>query len=338
VLRRSSTLASSTRDPDDAPAARAVRAGLARKEKSLPPWLLYDAEGSRLYELITQLPEYYPCRAERNILEEHADAIIETAASGSDLPLSVVELGAGTASKSQIVLAAAVRKQGPTTFMAGDISATALRIARERLQREERDVRVRPVLAHHESVLREARTLPGRQLLMFMGSSIGNYDEDDAVQLLAAARASLRDGGVLLLGTDLRKSPAVLVRAYDDSQGVTARFNKNLLVRINREYGGSFDVSRFRHVALWNEAASRVEMHLESSIPQSVGIDGLGLRVAFRSGERIHTESSRKYDDSAVDALLASAGFRRERTFFDREALFAVHLARTSTAFTPSVS
>jgi len=236
----------------------------------------------------------------------------------------------GTADKSQIILGAAVRRQGLTTFMAGDISGAALRVATTRLAREAPHVRVRAVRAPHESVLHEARGLPGRQLLMFMGSSIGNYEDTQAVDLLRAARASLRDGGALLLGTDLRKSPEVLVRAYDDSQGVTARFNKNVLVRINRDLDGHFDVARFRHVALWNETLSRVEMHLESTVAHSVRVDALGLRVDFRRGERIHTESSKKYDEVTVDALLVAAGFRRERTFVDRARLFAVHLARAS--------
>jgi dimethylhistidine N-methyltransferase len=315
---------------DETRVRRAVREGLLCREKQLPPWLFYDEEGSRLYELITELPEYYPCRTERSLLEEHADAIVDAAATGSEQPLSVVEIGAGTATKSQILLGAAVRRQGKTTFMAGDISGAALRLAAARLSREEPNVRLRAVVAHHESVLHEARGLPGRQLLLFMGSSIGNYDDDAAANLLRAARASLREGGALLLGTDLRKNPDVLVRAYDDAQGITARFNKNLLVRINRELGGRFHPSLFRHVALWNESASRIEMHLESTIDQSVRIETLGLQISFRVGERIHTESSKKYDEASVDALLGASGFRRERTFVDGEGLFAVHLARAA--------
>jgi dimethylhistidine N-methyltransferase len=323
----------------DKPRTRhAVRDGLLRPDKVLPTWLLYDEEGSRLYELITELPEYYPCRVERGILQEHADAIVEAAAAGSDQALSVAELGAGTASKSQLVVSAAVRRQGRTTFMPGDISGAALRIAAARLRREEPQVRVRPIRAHHESVLDASRELPGRQLLLFMGSSIGNYDDEAASRLLRAARASLRDGGVLLLGTDLRKSPEVLVRAYDDAQGITARFNKNLLARINRELGGRFDLALFRHVAFWNEGASRIEMHLESTADQCVRIDALGLDVRFRMGERIHTESSLKYDDAMVDALLGVSGFRRERTFVDSERMFAVHLARASAPVTPRAS
>jgi L-histidine Nalpha-methyltransferase len=323
---------------DDTRAGRAVRDGLLRPDKELPTWLLYDEEGSRLYELITELPEYYPCRIERSILEEHADAIVEAAAAGSDQAISVAELGAGTASKSQLVVSAAVRRQGRTTFMPGDISGAALRIATARLRREEPQVRVWPVLADHESVLDASRALPGRQLLLFMGSSIGNYDDEAAARLLCAARASLREGGVLLLGTDLRKSPAVLVRAYDDAQGITARFNKNLLTRINRELGGRFDLTLFRHVAVWNAGASRIEMHLESTMDQAVRIEALGIDVRFRMGERIHTESSLKYDEAMVDALLGVSGFHRERTFVDRDRMFAVHLARASVPVTPRAS
>jgi dimethylhistidine N-methyltransferase len=325
-------------DRDNMRVRSAVRDGLLCHEKALPPWLFYDEEGSRLYELITELPEYYPCRTERRLLEDHAGAIVDAAAAGSDQALSVVEIGAGTASKSQILLGAIVRRQGRTTFMAGDISGAALRLATTRLGREEPNVRVRAVVAHHESVLHEARGLPGRQLLLFMGSSIGNYDDEAAATLLAASRAALREGGALLLGTDLRKSPGVLVRAYDDAEGVTARFNKNLLVRINRELGGRFDPTLFRHVALWNEGASRIEMHLESAVEQTVRIEALGIHVHFRKGERIHTESSKKYDEAMVDALLGASGFRRERTFVDRDGLFAVHLARTAAPVSRRVS
>jgi uncharacterized SAM-dependent methyltransferase len=147
---------------------------------------------------------------------------------------------------------------------------------------------------------------------------------------LARVRASLRIGGALLLGTDLRKSEDVLVPAYDDARGVTAAFNKNVLTRINRELGGTFVLDRFRHVAVWNDEASRIEMHLESTIDQLVAIDALGIEVRFRRGERIHTESSVKYDERMIDAMLGAAGFVREETFYDERRWFAVHVARAA--------
>jgi len=306
----------------------AVRSGLLRADKRLPPWLFYDDEGSRLYERITELPEYYLTRAEWSIFQTHSDRIVAEAARGWTGPLDLAELGAGTATKSLLLVRATVRRQGGTTFMPTDVSAEALAIAAARIEREEPRARVRPVVGHHEHALDAIKTLEQHQLVMFIGSSIGNYEDDEARTLLRAVRSSVRTGGALLLGTDLRKDPRVLVRAYDDAQGVTAAFDKNVLARINRELGGGFDLDAFRHVALWNEARSRIEMHLESLADQTVRIAGLRVDVPFRRGERIHTESSVKYDEAMVDGLLDASGFTREATLLDAEERFAVHLAR----------
>ena len=181
---------------------------------------------------------------------------------------------------------------------------------------------------HHDEALPHIRAIGPRRLVLFIGSSIGNFEDDEALQLLSGVRASLAPGGALLLGTDLRKDPAILIPAYDDARGVTAAFNKNVLARINRELGGAFDLDRFAHVALWNDEKSRIEMHLESLCDQQVEIAALGTEIRFRQGERIHTESSIKYDETRVDGILHAAGFVRERTFTDPEGLFAVHLAR----------
>jgi len=314
-------------DPGSAIAAE-VRRGLLRENKSLSPWLFYDAEGSRLYELITELPEYYPTRTERAILAAHAEDIAARAAHGTDADVHVVELGAGTATKTTLVLAAIVARQGRCQYVPIDVSPSALEEAKARITAELPQVSVRPFIGKHEEAFETIRELGQRRLVLFIGSSIGNFSDNDALALLSGVRRGLAPGGGLLLGTDLKKSPARLIPAYDDARGVTAAFNKNVLTRINRELGGHFDLTTFRHVALWNEATSSVEMHLESAFAQTVAIDALGATVTFREGERIHTESSKKYDDARIDALLGPAGFARERTYTDREGLFAVSFAR----------
>lgn len=308
--------------------ARAVLRGLTATAKWLPPWLFYDERGSALFEEITELPEYYLTRAERSIFERDGVAIITAGFGGGDA--TIVELGAGTAVKTQVLLAAAAGLRGAATYVPVDVSAEALAIAEARLAAEEPRVTVQPWLASHSHAFPHLRTLRGRKVVLFIGSSIGNYDEAEALGLLAGLRAGLGDGDALVLGTDLRKDPAVLVPAYDDAAGVTAAFNKNVLARINRELGGRFDLDRFRHVALWNAAQSRIEMHLESAGDQVVAIEGLRFRVAFRDRERIHTESSVKYDDATIERLLGGAGFRRERTWLDDGGRFAVHLARVT--------
>jgi dimethylhistidine N-methyltransferase len=306
----------------------AVRAGLLAPHKTLPTWLLYDAEGSQLYESITHLPEYYLTRAEKRIFDTQADAIVAAARSGARGLLSIAELGAGAAVKTQVFLGAVVRAQGHASFLAADISRTSLFAAATRIAHEEPGVLVRPLLARHEDALVEIGKEAGRKVVLFLGSSIGNYDDDEARPLLAAIRRSLLPDGLLLLGTDLRKDPAVLVRAYADRAGVTAAFNKNVLARINRELGGRFDLDAFRHVAIWNESDSRIEMHLESLVAQSVRVEALDLTVTFARGERIHTESSVKYDDARARALFSATGFTRVATFTDDKRRVALHLGR----------
>lgn len=311
----------------DTAMAEEVRRGLTAPHKSLPPHLFYDEEGSRLYELITELEEYYPTRTERAILERHSREIVALA-SDAALPLHVVELGAGSAQKTRLVLASVVAAHGPSLYVPVDVSASALSAASARLASELPEVRVQPFVGRHEDAVQTIAGLGPRRLVLFIGSSIGNFEDDDAVRLLRAVRRGLAPGDALLLGTDLKKSPERLVPAYDDARGVTAAFNKNVLCRINRELDADFQLEQFRHVALWNAAASRVEMHLESLIVQEVCIDALELTVRFAKGERIHTESSIKYDTPRVDALLQRSGFAREKSFADDARLFSVHLAR----------
>jgi dimethylhistidine N-methyltransferase len=301
-----------------------VAAGLSRRPRALSPKLFYDAAGSALFDRITELPEYYLTRTERAILQAHAPEMI--AAAGETL--EVVELGAGSASKTGILLAAALRRQLRCRYCPIDVSREALAIAEKRLREQLPGLRVRPLVADYTQTLPLPSRNGHRRLALYLGSSIGNFDPPDAIAVLRRLRRQLRPGDALLLGTDLAKDASVLLPAYDDAQGVTAAFNKNVLARINRELGGDFDLDAFRHVAEWNPRASRMEMYLEGAARQAVTIRDLRLSLEFEAGERIHTENSYKYTLESVESLLAEAGFRRERTWHDQRRWFAAHLAR----------
>jgi L-histidine N-alpha-methyltransferase len=308
--------------------ARAVRQGLVRSPRALPPWLFYDARGSELFEEITRLPEYYLTRAERSILETHADSIVAWASQETQERLHVVELGAGSAVKTGVLLEAVVRRQGRALYLPVDISETALQDATLRLQRELPNVEVRPVAATHEDALPAIRAVGPRRMVLFLGSSIGNYEDKEAIALLQTVSRALAPGAALLLGADRRKDPEVLLPAYDDAAGVTAAFNKNLWVRLNRELCGNFDLDAWKHVAVWNDERSQIEMHLESTRPQEVHLRALGERYTFAEGERVHTESSVKYDRPRIEHILRSAGFEPQQVLTDPEDRFDLHLAR----------
>jgi L-histidine Nalpha-methyltransferase len=308
------------------PIAVEVFTGLTGEPKALSPWLFYDEAGSRLFEEITELPEYYVTRTERQILAEHADEIISAAAGGRDL--SMIELGAGTATKTGLLLNAVVRLQGSVTYYPIDVSQTALDEARSRLEAELPEVTVEPIVADYTEGIRQNSTFHGgRRLVLYIGSSIGNFSPEDAVEVLRGVRAQLSPGDCLLLGTDMVKDAQMLHVAYDDAAGVTARFNMNVLTRINREFEGNFDLRLFRHQARWNAQESRVEMHLESLLPQKVAIRALDLEVRFLSGETIHTENSYKFTDESVLELLTRAGFRLRQQWSDADKWFTVYLA-----------
>jgi dimethylhistidine N-methyltransferase len=303
--------------------AAAVRAGLAKPRKALPPWLLYDETGSALFEEITALPEYYLTRTERAILQGSSDEII----SAAGLPLEIVELGAGSATKTSLLLEALLARQPAALYTPVDVSATALRLAVAELRRFRR-LHVRPILARYPDDLVLPERSAERRLVVFLGSNIGNYDPSEARALLAGVRARLEPGDAFLLGADLAKSPRLLRPAYDDAAGVTARFNLNVLARLNRELGAAFELAHFRHVVKWNAAASRMELYVESTVAQTVPIRALGIKVAFGRGERIHTESSYKLTRSALRRLLVDAGFKPEAKWYDARGWFGLFLAR----------
>lgn len=302
-----------------------VREGLSANPRRLPPRLFYDAEGSALFEEITRLPEYYLTRTEEALLERHAGEMIAAASQGERL--TAVELGAGSARKTVHLLRALVQAQGGGVFVPVDVSPAALELARASVTAAVPGLSVEPLEGRYRIALEALRHRPGRKLVLFIGSSIGNFDPDEALELLRDFRAGLSEGDSLLLGTDLAKDPAILQRAYDDDAGVTARFNKNVLARINRELGGNFDLDAFRHVALWNLERSRIEMHLESTREQDVTIAALDLTVHFAQGERLHTENSYKFDPARVDALLTAAGFSPRQRWTDPPGWFALTLA-----------
>ena len=298
-----------------------VLEGFSRMPKTLPPKLFYDAQGSILFEQITRLPEYYPTRTEAAILTANADDICIRL--GGDV--SVSELGAGTATKTRILLHSLLRRQSSVIYFPLDVSHAALQTAKKALNAEFKLVNVYPHAGDFENLSFLAACPPPR-LVLYIGSSIGNLDHADAISLLKNIARHLSAGDHVLLGVDLVKDRDVLLTAYNDRDRITATFNKNLLARINRELGGKFDLDSFQHIALWNEPAARIEMHLESKHSQHVKIDAFDQTFSFSQGERIHTENSHKYTVERLESMMYSSGFEVEHTWTDPQRWFAVSL------------
>lgn len=296
-----------------------VLTGLARDQKTVPSRWLYDARGSRLFDDITELDEYYPTRTELTILNEQAAAIAE--AIGPDAV--IVEYGAGSLLKVRILLDALER---PKAFVPVDISSEHLKGAADELKSVYGDLDVYPVAADFMDT-NLGSNLPsggGRRAGFFPGSTMGNLLDKDIDSFLRTTREDLGDGACFIIGLDQPKSPDILVPAYDDAKGVTADFNLNLLRRINRELGGNFDLDSFEHEARWNSADSRIEMHLRSLKAQSVEV--AGRIFEFEKGETIHTENSRKIALDRFAKMAESAGWELTRKWTDAKGLFAVVL------------
>ncbi|HET7754187.1 MAG TPA: L-histidine N(alpha)-methyltransferase [Anaeromyxobacteraceae bacterium] len=296
---------------------RDVLEGLSRPQKELPCKWLYDARGSALFERICDLPEYYPTRTELSILERHIGAMAPQLGSGC----AVIEYGSGSGLKTQLLLE---HVRHAACYVPVDISASALADATARLQRRFPALTIAPVrgdFMHPITLPPEARRAQ-RRAVFFPGSTIGNLHRDETVVFLSRARRDCGRGGGLLLGIDLLKDRATLLRAYDDPRGVTAAFDQNLLVRANAELGADFDVDSFRHEARFDERLGRVEMHLVARRDHDVHVGGVTFR--FEAGESIHTESSYKYALTELRALAALAGWRCEQVWTDEQAWFAV--------------
>jgi dimethylhistidine N-methyltransferase len=301
-----------------------VLLGLTSRPKTLPCKLFYDDHGSALFEQITELSEYYPTRTELEILQASSREI----ALASGPAVSIIELGAGTATKTGTLLRAFARQQLRVQYFPVDISSAALAAAQQRVREDCPGAVVRPVIADFSNGFNFLQNIFGRKLVLYLGSSIGNFDGPDAVALLRRVRQRLSPDDALLLGTDMVKPAAILVPAYDDAQGVTAQFNKNILRRINREFAADFDLNSFRHIAEWNPAKSRMEIYLESTRSQVAVLRILGARVKLAAGERIHTENSYKYTLSMVERMLCASGFKLEQTWYDQREWFGLNLAR----------
>ncbi|MGB0618077.1 MAG: L-histidine N(alpha)-methyltransferase [Myxococcota bacterium] len=310
-------------DADQLDFGEAVREGLTGAQKTLPSQFFYDAEGSRLFEEICELPEYYLTRAEAEILERAAPSI---AARLSNIE-TIIELGSGSAIKTEFLLRAFLESRAALRYAPIDVSRAALEESVERLERDHPGLEIHPAVAEYEAGLAALRRLdPGPTLTLWLGSSIGNLTKPAATAFVTRIASGMKAGDRLLIGIDLRKERAVLEAAYDDAAGVTARFDLNLLTRINRELGGGFELDRFRHVVHYDEPSGSVQSFLESQIDQRVKIRNLDLEVALAAGERIHTEDSHKYGPDEIEDLAKSAGLTAEEQIRDAADRFAVSL------------
>jgi dimethylhistidine N-methyltransferase len=303
--------------------AEDVRAGLTKPQKELPSKYLYDDVGSALFEVICVLPEYGLTRADERVLLRNSYEIVQRL----PVPLTVAELGSGSGKKTRWLLKALARRQ-PTAYCPIEISPTALAMCKRELS----DIDAISILGFEREYLEglaevDARRKTGQYLLvLFLGSTIGNFDRPAGLDFLRHIRKSLRPGDGLLLGTDLLKPIPQLLAAYDDSLGVTAAFNLNLLARINRELEADFVLDQFEHLALFNSHARSVEMHLRSKCAQTVTVGAAGFSVRFQEGETIWTESSHKYAKDEIFEMAKDTGFRCDAQWIDREWSFAESL------------
>lgn len=299
---------------------RDVLHGLLSRPKRIPPKYFYDSRGSELFEKICGLPEYYPTRTEFGILRDHAAVITERIGPGATL----IELGSGNSAKARILLDQLPR---PLAYVPIDISQSILLESAEKLSREYPDLPIVPIRADYTGVLDSLDGALGdrpNKVIFFPGSTLGNLEPDEALGFLSGCARLLGTGGRMLLGVDLVKEIQVLEAAYNDSQSVTATFNLNLLLRMNRELGSDFHPEHFRHHAYFSPGEQRVEMHLVSRREQTVRL--AGRLIPFGRDETIHTESSRKFTRESLDALIVPAGFKRLEDWTDPRGFFQVVL------------
>jgi L-histidine Nalpha-methyltransferase len=298
-----------------------VRAGLTAVPKTLPPKYFYDAQGSKLFDDITRLPEYYLTRAETSILEQRAPVI-----AGLARCESLVELGSGTSAKTRLLLRALLDGGTLREFVPFDVDPAVLASASDALTDEYPGLRIAPFVGDFE---RDLGAIPanGRRMLAFLGSTIGNLEPAARTAFLAQVGAALRPGDTFLLGIDLVKDVGRVLDAYNDAAGVTAEFNRNVLLVVNRELDADFHVEEFQHVALWDAGHEWIEMRLRAVREQQVKIRDLGLVVSFAAGEELRTEISAKFRRSGIEAELAAVGLRTLRFWTDRRGDFGLLLA-----------
>jgi dimethylhistidine N-methyltransferase len=302
---------------------RDLAAGLAAVPKRLPCCYFYDRLGSRLFEAICALPEYYLTRAEAAILRACANDVADLFPGATDL----IELGSGTAAKTRLLIEAFLRRHQRLRYVPLDISRTVVEESSRDLLHTYPRLEILAIAGeYHEGLEHLGKIAAPHKLVLWLGSNIGNLERAEAAHFLARVRATLAPGDRLLVGIDLRKGREVLEAAYDDPCGVTAAFNRNLLARANRELGADFDVRSFDHRAAYNEEVGRIGMYLVGTRPQRVRVDSLGLEVEFAAGEAIHTENSYKYSPAEIDALAAAAGLRTERAWLDPDRQFRLNL------------
>jgi len=293
--------------------------GLSREQKELPCKYFYDDRGSELFNTICGLDEYYPTRTETALLQAHGREMADLIGPG----VCLIEFGCGSLLKTRLLLDAL---RSPAAFVPIDISADHLLQSAAALAADYPNLEVLPVVADFTRPVKlpdKARKASENRIGFFPGSTIGNFDHAGAADFLATVADMVGGGGALLIGVDLKKDEDILVRAYDDAQGVTAAFNRNVLERINRELGGCFDIETFRHRALYNGAEGRIELHLVSEKDQTVTVHDRDF--TFTKGETIHTENSCKYHVEEFSSLAAGAGFRSARTWVDGDGLFSLH-------------
>ncbi len=301
-----------------------VRSGLGKSPKELPPRWFYDERGSVLFEEITLLPEYYLTRAELGILQEYAHDIARVTR-----PEAIVELGAGSSKKTRVLIEAARQAGTLSHFVPFDVSREIVEISAQALTEEFPGLSIRPVIGSFSTDLDLIPRLD-RQLVVFLGSTIGNFEDQEHRAFLSAVDSLLAPGDSFLLGIDLVKDTNELTAAYNDSAGVTAEFNRNVLAVINRELGADFDLNGFEHVALYDDEEHRIEMYLRSVQDQWVSIPGAGMRTFFEKGELMRTEISVKFTRPIVEEFLHEAGMQMIGWYSDREDRFALALARLS--------
>ncbi len=299
-----------------------VRRGLLAPQKAMPPKYFYDARGAQLFDTICDLPEYYLTRMEHALLQQFADEIVAITN-----PSHLVEFGSGASRKTRLLLDAIQRGGGNVCYVPIDVSDDMLRRSARALLREYPGLRIHAVVGDYDHHL--DRIPPGHQrLVAFLGSTIGNLTRAATARFLARVRRQLAPGEAFLLGVDLLKPIEVLERAYNDTAGVTAEFNRNVLRVINQRLDADFDLDRFEHLALFNQEQSQIEMHLRARTTHSVSIRALGLTVPFSAGETIHTEISRKFTRAEVDAMLTAAGYELTRWYAAPNDYFGLALAR----------